>query len=232
VLVAGGVGITPLMSMLRHAVDSEPMRPVTLVYSVRTVEDIAFREELTLLDRRHPQFRTFIAVTDGAAQNGLFPGRINETLLSTVVPDIVDAVCLLCGPQPMLDSMTALLTSMGVPRPQISFEIFQTAIAASGTAGSIPADAGGAYDVPHQVRFNRSGITTDIAAGQTMLEAAEACGADIPSLCRAGVCGTCRTRVLKGDVNCASQILDEEDRNDGFVLPCVTHVEGDCTVDA
>ena len=52
------------------------------------------------------------------------------------------------------------------------------------------------------------------------------------SLCRAGVCGTCRTQVLSGDVQCASQMLDEQDRQDGFVLACVTRIESDCTVDA
>ena len=84
----------------------------------------------------------------------------------------------------------------------------------------------------HGLRFERSGSATTVEANQTMLEAAEACGVAIPSLCRAGVCGTCRTQVLSGDVQCASQMLDEQDRQDGFVLACVTKIKSDCTIDA
>jgi NADH oxidoreductase Hcr len=71
-----------------------------------------------------------------------------------------------------------------------------------------------------------------VTTGQTLLEAAESCNADIPSLCRAGVCGTCRTRVVSGDTDCRSTTLPEQDIRDGYVLPCVTHVGSDCTVDA
>ena len=86
--------------------------------------------------------------------------------------------------------------------------------------------------IDHVAAFDRSGVTAAIAPGQSLLEAGEACGAAIPSLCRAGVCGTCRTRVTEGDVRCASRILDERDRADGFVLPCVSHAHSDCRVDA
>jgi len=232
VLIAGGVGITPLLSMLHHAVQHEPMRPITLFYSVRTEEDIAFHEELRLLDRRHPQFRPFIAITDGPAGSGHFPDRLNQEFLSAMVPDIGHALCLICGPKSMLASMKELLAAVGVPQPQIRFEVFDAAVAAS--AGpprpdhvAEPGPAGA-----HQLRFERSGRTTKIEGARTMLEAAESCGAPIPSLCRAGVCGTCRTRVLSGEVDCASQMLDDEERRDGFVLACVTRVNSDCRVDA
>src|SRR5882762_7819834 len=88
VLIGGGVGITPLMSMLRHAIDEEPTRPVTLFYSVRTQEDIAFVEELRLLDRRHPQFRAVFAITEGDVPPDCYSCRINEELLLQMAPDI------------------------------------------------------------------------------------------------------------------------------------------------
>ena len=67
VLVAGGVGITPLMGMLRHAIAADPGRPVTLLYSVRTEQDIVYRDELLVLSRRHPQFRLAIALSRGSS---------------------------------------------------------------------------------------------------------------------------------------------------------------------
>ena len=232
VLIAGGVGITPLLSMLRYGVDTEPSRPVTLFYSVRTEQDIAFLDDIKLLERRHPQFRPFVAITDGLTEHTFFPGRLNETLVRASVRDITDAVCLVCGPREMNEAMKHMLMTLGVAPQQIRFEVFNAAVAAS--AGAPPREkvpAPGRGPAPH-ARFQRSGRTTKVANGQTLLEAAEGCGAAIPSLCRAGVCGTCRTRVLSGDVECASQLLDDQDRRGGYVLACVTRINSDCTVEA
>ncbi len=235
VLIAGGVGITPLVSMLRHAVDTEPTRPVSLFYSVKTEADVAFREELTWLANRHPQVQVILAVTGEAPPSGMFSGRISDTLLRTTVPDIADASCFLCGPPPMIDRMTGLLGELGVPRPQIHFEVFNPAVAVA--AGLPPenqgaADQGPAPSAGYDATFERTGVTARVPGTQTLLEAAEGSGAPIPSLCRAGVCGTCRTRVLAGDVDCQSSLLDDQDRIDGYVLACVSHVRDDCRVDA
>jgi ferredoxin len=132
----------------------------------------------------------------------------------------------------MMEAMKEMLLSLKVPKAQVAYEIFQTAVAASGGAGAPAAEPVPESGGSHQVRFDRSAVTTSVTGSQTVLEAAEGCGADIPSLCRAGVCGTCRTRVVSGEVRCASQMLDEQDRAEGFVLACVTHVMGDSTVDA
>lgn len=250
VLIGGGVGITPLMSMLRHAIDEEPTRPVTLFYSVRTQEDIAFVEELRLLDRRHPQFRAVFAITEGDVPPDCYSCRINEELLLQMAPDIAHAACFLCGPPPMIDAMKVMLTSIGVPPHQVHHEIFKAAIAAIAVAPPAEAPAVSpqveeAVGPPAQeetveplaaagtkISFERSGLTAIVEPGQTLLEAAEACGADIPSLCRVGVCGTCRTRVVSGKVDCPAQTLDAQDRQDGFILPCVSHIQTDCVVDA
>ena len=235
VLLAGGVGITPLMSMLRHAIDAEPNRPVTLFYSVRRTSDIAFYDELSVVTRRHEHVRVFIAVSDETPGPGHFPGYISESLVSTMVPDVAHAVCLICGPQPMMDAMTAMLAGLGVPSPQVRFEVFQAVVAATKGAG-VPAalaPAGAAeVAIRHDIVFARSGQRTQIDGEQSLLDAAETCGANIPSLCRAGVCGTCRTRVISGDTDCRSSVLDAEDRAAGYVLACVTQVASHCEVDA
>lgn len=234
VLIAGGVGITPLMAMLRHAVNAEPTRRVTLLYSVRTEPDVAFLDEIRVLERRHSQFRAVIAISDvEVTSEGLFPGRITAEFISGAVPDVSHARCFICGPPPMLDVVTDLLASIGVPKAQIHFEIFSPAIAAAAGAPvrERPVPAAQAAAADFEVRFERSGVTARIPQGQTLLEAAEGCNASIPSLCRVGVCGTCRTRVVSGDAECASQTLDAQDRADGFILPCVTHIHSDCVVE-
>lgn len=239
VLIAGGVGITPLMSMLRHGVDTQPSRPIALYYSVRTARDIAFHDEIRLLDRRHGQFRAFIAVTHGDADTAeLYPGRISEELIARTMPGIAHAMCMLCGPQPMIEAMTALLQSMGVPRAQIHFEVFQPAVAARAVmpppepVESSAAEPAESSSDSVGITFSRSGRTAHVSPDQTLLEAAESCQAEIPSLCRAGVCGTCRTRVVKGQVDCQSTMLGEQDIQEGYVLACVARASSDCTVDA
>jgi ferredoxin-NADP reductase len=236
VLIAGGIGITPLMSMLRHGLDTEPMRPVTLVYSVRTPQDIAFHDEIRALARRHPQFSPVVVVTDvDVTAPDMFPGRVNAHFLSVTVPDLVHSTCMVCGPPVMIDDVKAMLAGLGVPETQIHFEIFQAAIAASAGAPvreKPVAPAAAAAPASYQIRFERSGQSVQVSPDETLLEAAERCGADVPSLCRAGVCGTCRTRVMSGDADCSSQMLDERDRADGFILPCVSRAFSDCVLEA
>jgi ferredoxin-NADP reductase len=225
-LLGGGIGITPLLSMLRHALHAEPRRAVTLIYSAQQEDGLAFRDELKALARRHPQFCLIFAVTRGAPSPGIFPGRIDETLIQTMAPHVASAISLICGPQAMIDATSALLARLGVPAAQIRSEVFQAAVAASAGKAPAPADTHA-----HQMQCARSGATVQVAAGQTLLEAAEAGGVAIDSICRSGVCGTCRTRVIDGDVPCESAGLDDADREDGYVLACVARPRSDCTVE-
>jgi ferredoxin-NADP reductase len=233
VLLAGGVGITPLMGMLRHAVVAEPGRPVTLLFSVRAEQDIVYREELALLARRHPQLRVAIALSRGAWTPDYYAGRIDARLIESLVPDPLGALHMLCGPAAMIASITGLLASLGVPADQIRSEAFEPASAAAETTAAAMAKARGADagSAGYRVTFSRAGQTVAASAGQSLLEAAEAAGVAIPSLCRTGACGTCRTRLVKGDVEADTSLLDEEDREAGYILPCVAVAKGDCVLD-
>ena len=236
VLLAGGIGITPLMSMLRHAVSTDPMRPVTLLYGVHTDQDFAFRDELLVLAKRHAHLHVHLAAATGTSLPQVYPGRIDESLIRTTVPDIAHSVVLICGPHPMVEAMKGLLASLQVPPAQIRHEVFQAAIAASGGPEQIgsatPARAVRQAKATHQMQCARAGRSVPVRPGQTLLEAAEDAGVNVASLCRAGVCGTCRLRVSEGDVDCASTVLGDDERSEGFVLACVATPRTDCTVDA
>ena len=108
-LLAGGVGITPLMSMLRHAVQADPTRPVTLLYSVRTQHDVAFRDELAWLARRHRQAKVVVTTSDEPPSAEFLSGMINRELLTSQVEDLQDNIFLLCGPPPMIKAMKGIL---------------------------------------------------------------------------------------------------------------------------
>ncbi len=249
VLLAGGVGITPLMSMLRHAIATEPSRAVTLVYSAHTEDDLAFRDELAAAARRHPQLRVFLAASSGSADAHVYPGRIDEGLLRAAAPEVAHSIVFVCGPEPMIDGMQTLLMSLGVPAGQIRREVFQAAMAVSQSVAatdsdgaSAPASSGvpdrraagakaGTRSVEHRMACARTGAVVAIRPGRTLLEAAEEGGVPIESLCKAGVCGTCRVQVTAGEVACESRTLDADDERQGFVLACVTTAGSDCTVD-
>jgi ferredoxin-NADP reductase len=228
-LLAGGIGITPLISMMRHGVLAEPDRPMTLLYSAPSVSALAFREEIKTLVRRSPRANAIFAVTRGESAPDVFPGRIDDSLITTAVPNVREAVAMICGPQPMIDGMRATLTALGLPADRIRFEAFDAAVAIARRGNHAALPAGGAA---HEVRCARSGLAMQAAPGQTLLEAAESAGVCIDSLCRAGVCGTCRTRVVNGQVDCDSTALGDADRQDGYVLACVAHVQGDCEIEA
>jgi len=230
VLLAGGIGITPLISMLRHALMTEPTRPVTLLYSARELSGFAFRDELLSLARRHEDLRLVFAATRGEAPPDVHRGRLDATLLAATVPDLQHAISMICGPQAMIDDLTATLHQLGVPADQVRSERFEAAVAASAgrpATAEQPAATGDAF----QMRERRSARTVPVSRGQTVLDAAEASGLDIPSLCRAGVCGTCRTRVLEGDVRCDGGVLDDADRESGYVLACVASPRSDCVIE-
>jgi ferredoxin-NADP reductase len=226
VLVAGGVGITPLLGMARHAVAADPGRPVTLLYSARREEDLAFLEELAWMAPRHPQFRVVPTVTGGSPAWTGHRGRISPALLAQHVPDAAHSIVMLCGPGEMVAEVRAMLCDAGVPDAQVRFEIFQATTA----IGAAP-PAAEAASAPALV-LSRTRRTVRIASDQTLLDAADGAGASIPSLCRTGVCGTCRTRLVAGDAQCTSDALDARDREAGWVLPCVTWARGDCTLEA
>jgi ferredoxin-NADP reductase len=251
VFLAGGVGVTPLISMFRHATASEPMRPATLILSVKEERQVPFRHELELLAERHPQAKVAIVSSGGpfalvagggAAGIGRFAGRINEDLLRKLVPDVANTIFMICGPGAMMEAMKELLSSLGVPPGQIRYEAFEAAIATSkeetvpgvkpARPTPAPAPAPAATGDGPQLTLQKSGVTVSVGAAQSLLEAAEAAGVSIDSSCRAGVCLTCRTRLLSGNVDCSSDSLDDDDRAAGYILPCISYAKGNCVLDA
>ena len=232
-LLAGGIGITPLLSMLRHAVLADPARPIALLYSARTLQDAAFVRELSLIAERHPQVRIGLTLSGGTAPSPWRSGHIDKAMVRQYVPHPADTIFCICGPTAMMNAMDQLLQSEGVPAGQIRSERFDTAVAATlvNTAGLTAPNTDHSRH-QHQVTFASSGRTARAASSQTLLDIAELEGVAIASSCRSGVCLTCRTRLTEGDADCRSSMLDPDDRAAGFVLPCVTWATTDCVLEA
>jgi ferredoxin-NADP reductase len=227
VLLAAGSGITPMIAMLRYLDDLCLDTQATLLYCVRTRDDIMFRQEFEQLRGRLKNFQYHVMLSEPDADWTGPRGRIGREFISKNAPGLEGRVFFLCGPPPFMESVRRILTDMGVAPERIRQETF-------GGAG-----AGPKPPLPHTaetgftIEFTDSGKTAAVLEGQSLLEAAAEAGVDIPSACRQGQCGTCKTRLLAGDVHMtAEQGLDPESRARGFVLTCVGHATGNVRLDA
>ncbi|MBV8903354.1 MAG: 2Fe-2S iron-sulfur cluster binding domain-containing protein [Acidobacteriia bacterium] len=132
----------------------------------------------------------------------------------------------LCGPPPFMQVTHSILTELGAKPEQIRSETFGTERPKFDPATQ-PANR------THEVEFVRSGARAAVTGGQTLLEAASIAGVAIPSACRQGQCGTCKTRLIAGEVHMAAeQGLDPESKARGFVLACVGYPAGNVALDA
>jgi ferredoxin-NADP reductase len=227
VLLAGGSGITPMMAMLRYLDDLCLDTQATLLYCVRTRDDIMFRQELEDLQVRLKNFRYDLLLSKPDTDWPGAQGHISREFISKNVPDLEGRVFLLCGPPPFMEAAKHILTDLGVDRERIRQETFGGA----GAERKLPSPR--TVGTGLIVEFASSGKTAAVVDGQSLLEAAAEAGVDIPSACRQGHCGTCKTRLLAGDVHMESeQGLDPEFKASGFVLTCVGHAIGNVRLDA
>jgi glycine betaine catabolism B len=228
-LIAGGVGIAPVMSILRDLTDRRWPGEVDLVFSVRTPGDVIFAGELRDLAAQHPNVRIHVTLTRGGPAEGQgLRGRITGELLKRLVPDVATRPAFVCGPDQMAARVREELLALGVPAQRITLESF-TPAAAAPPGDEVQADVGATVTVT----FAQSDRTAPLSAGKTILDAAESVGVPIDYQCRSGTCGTCRCRLLDGRVTMAMRdALSDEDEADGYILACQARAMGNVTVDA
>jgi ferredoxin-NADP reductase len=226
VLIAAGSGITPMMAMLRYIEDRALDVPVTLIYCVRTSQDIIFQREITRLSRSLARFRHFISLSAPDVGWKGNKGRLNKELLLKRVPEFHVPTFLVCGPGLFMQQVCELLKEQGVSADRIKQESF------GGKPALAIADPSGDSSVPF-VEFLRSGFQFELISDMTLLEFAETVGVSIPYGCRQGQCGTCATRLLRGCVTMQVEDgLSSEQKRAGFILPCVSKVHGSISIDA
>jgi ferredoxin-NADP reductase len=227
VLLAAGSGITPMMAILRYMDDLCIQTSVTLLYCVRTSGDIIFEHELEQLRTQLKNFEYHVIVSEPDADWSGPRGHINQEVIEDTVKNLPASDFFLCGPSPFMAASRTALAALGVKPERISQESFGGAVPKKTQAGMATLKDGAL------VEFSRSGRTCTLRDGQTLLEAAEEHGVGIPSSCRQGQCGTCKTKLLAGNVRMESEAgLDPYWRAQGFVLTCVGHADGAVKLDA
>jgi ferredoxin-NADP reductase len=230
VLIAGGVGITPLFAMAREALVATPDRAIHLFHGVRDARDRVFAADLLALAERHLNFRiTF--VHSGPPPNGPASPKDHETgyidvaFLRRVLP-YGQHQFYVCGPPPMMSSLVPELRDWGVAGDAVRYEAFGPAsIESAEHLGASPLAS------PVEVRFARSERTLSWTGGDTnLLDFAERHGVAVDSGCRSGSCGTCATALFSGEVRYAQK--PAFDLAKGQCLLCVGAPTGDLVLEA
>lgn len=232
-LVAAGSGITPILSIAKAILRGEPGSRVALIYANRTVDSIAFREEVEDLKNRHMTRLSVAHVLSREKQDtDLLDGRLDKAKLEGFAQALFDPAALhgvyLCGPLDMIDMAKAALPGLGVAPAAIHAELFAAPGAAT-PARPVAAEAKRAGAA--RVTVIRDGIRQvfDVPFdGPSIVDAGLARGLEIPHSCKGGVCSTCRCLTRAGtvtmDVNYA---LEPWELEKGFVLACQAHPTAD-----
>ena len=225
VLIAGGIGITPMMSMLNACIATQPGREVWLFYGVRNQREIAMNRHLSAVTAGHPNVHIQLCFSapgpaEQAGRDYHYAGRVDVGLFRTVLP-LKPYHFYICGPGPMMEALVPALEDWGVPDKRIHFEAFGPASVQRRTQAALPAGAK-ALEVASDVvvTFARSGKALPWSTGtESLLAFAEANGISVNSGCRAGACGSCQTTIQDGEV--AYRQSPDYDPDPGTCLMCV-----------
>ncbi len=221
IFVAVGSGITPIMGMLRAIARMRPaMRPLAqLHYASKTPKDIIFASELAAMD---PE-QTWLYQWHYLSSEG---SRLSANAAVARAGRMASrADWYICGPEDLKRELQSILDEQGVDSRYIHSEVFATK-----RAPAYRLEADGGMGLGGTLHVAETGATLAVEPQETLLTALERHGYHPPFSCRNGVCGTCKLRVIEGQVDPVGEMLSPTDRSQGFVLSCIAHPIGDVTI--
>lgn len=227
--LSAGSGITPVMSMSRTLRDSGSAADVVFVHSARSPRDIIFRDELAELAER-PGFAATVICESATPEDRWAgaTGRLTLRSLLQAAPDLHDREVFTCGPPGYMAAVRELASLAGVAPDRYHEESFDL----GGRAPAAPEESS-APAPPRTVEFRRSGRSVECGPGQSILDAALRAGLRPPSMCTQGVCGTCRTTLVAGEVDMQhAGGIRPRDVERGQILLCCSRPLGDVVLDA
>ena len=233
VAIAGGSGITPVMSLIKTLLREEPNSRVTLLYGNRDSSSVIFLEALAGLKDKHlGRFEIYHFLDQEDQDIDLFNGMLNRErcaeAIGHLVPDAPDVTdWFICGPGPMMDAAEGALLDRNVPRERIHIERFTADRPAEAVTREIAQLQTEAKGVTVAVTLDGRTRRVPFTAGN-ILDSAREAGLPAPFACKAGVCATCRARVTSGKVEMAARYgLTDEEVAAGYVLTCQSVPVGD-----
>jgi ring-1,2-phenylacetyl-CoA epoxidase subunit PaaE len=233
--IAGGSGITPILSIVKTVLASEPGSRVTLLYGNRNAASTMFKEELEDLKNRHlTRLALHPVFSREQVDSPLNSGRLDQAkvadFLRLVGAGTVDEA-FVCGPHAFNDEAEAALRDAGLRPERIHVERFGVPPSAADATLHAPQEGDATTAI---IRVIRDGLTREVGfqpTDESILAAASRAGMDVPFSCKSGVCATCRAKLLEGQVRMDRNFaLEKEDLEAGFILTCQSHPLTDTVV--
>jgi ring-1,2-phenylacetyl-CoA epoxidase subunit PaaE len=229
--IAAGSGITPLMSIIATVLAFEPKSRFFLIYGNRTTQSIMFREALEDLKDRFLGRLSVAHVLSREAQDvPALSGRIDEAKIALFLRNVVPAESIdhafLCGPGGLIETAERALRGLGLLPERIHVERFTIDGAPAPTRPPPRGNGAAARAIVAEAEAVRDGIRHHFPVGedQSIIEAAESAGLDLPYSCRGGMCCTCRAKLIEGKVEMAvNYSLEGWELAAGYVLTCQSH---------
>ncbi|WBU55597.1 1,2-phenylacetyl-CoA epoxidase subunit PaaE [Paracoccus sediminicola] len=226
--IAAGSGITPVLSIIKTTLAREPKSRFTLIYANRSVNSIMFREELEDLKNLYLGRFSVIHILKSEGQEiDLFTGRIDAEKMQALFDNWIDPASIdtafICGPEGLMLTVADSLRKAGLDDGQIKFELFASSQPGRAKKKAVSKDAAQAGDATEAV-VTLDGATRSFKMpkqGENLLDAALANDLDAPYACKAGVCSTCRAKILEGEAEMAiNHALEDYEVAQGYVLTC------------
>ncbi|HEY6503229.1 MAG TPA: 1,2-phenylacetyl-CoA epoxidase subunit PaaE [Chitinophagaceae bacterium] len=229
--IAAGSGITPVLSIIKTTLQTEPASSFTLVYGNRSRSSIIFFEELEALKNIYLQRFNFISILSRERTDALIHfGRINKEKLNELSRlidySLIDET-FLCGPEEMIFAAKNFLEAKGINKKKIHFELFTTSPGTKPVTGNqqpVTKDTGPKSLITVKLDGRSFDFDLSLTSETTLLDAALKQGADLPYACKGGMCCTCKAKLVEGEV--AMDVhwgLEEEEVEQGYILTCQSH---------
>lgn len=231
VLFAAGSGITPLFSILKTILMSEPQSFVSLLYGSRKEEDIFYKQAWQDLVKRYPSRLKVIHTLSQPSENWFGEtGRISENLIGQIIEDLkpvtpfAETRVYTCGPAEMMDEVQRVCQTQGVPADKIFRESFSADLDEA-TRKAIE-EQGEVDESQVEILLDGDWHQLVVPRGKTILDAALDEGLDMPYSCQSGICTACRALCKEGKVAMEEREgLSDEEIEEGYVLTCVGHAQ-------
>lgn len=233
VMIAGGSGITPILSIIKSVLRVEPHSIVTLIYANRNEGSIIFDAPIRDLTAQYPERCRVVHVLEEPASSGRpsVIGQMSTSVFSKVasewVPSFDSVDAFVCGPEPMMDLAIAELRARGVPDDRIHREYFTLSTT---TMNAEQSSKPVSELVTRRVRIRLYGQEHefDVQPDETILSAAQRANLDPPYACQIGACCTCRAKLVQGTASMDErEALSDDEIADGYVLTCQAHPTSD-----
>jgi len=220
VYLAGGSGITPMMSMIREVTDRGLERQIHLFYGSRNPDDIIYRAELKRLAAVHKNLTVDFVISEPENSYQGLTGFINGKLLQERLGDLTKKTFFLCGPEAMYKFCRKELERLGLRRKQIRIEVF-------GPPGDVTAEPGWPEGLSADATFKvqvSDGRTLEVSAGEPLMNGLERRQLVLPAACRSGECSYCRVKLESGKVfHAPGTKLRKSDLQFGYIHPCMAY---------